>query len=72
MTVLVVRPASAADAAAFTAAVHLTPVILGAFRSGYLGHHAFAGFEGRGLMTPGLNAVVRHAFKHLGLSRIKA
>ena len=52
--------------------VNLTNVILGGFCSGYLGYYAFAGFEGRGLMTQGLNAVVRHAFKDLGLHRVEA
>lgn len=53
-------------------AINLTNVIMGAFRSGYLGYYAFAGFEGRGLMTQGLNAVVQHAFKDLGLHRVEA
>ena len=53
-------------------AINLTNIVLGAFRSGYLGYFAFAGFEGRGLMTRGLNGVVRHAFKDLGLHRVEA
>ena len=53
-------------------AINLTNIVMGAFRSGYLGYYAFAGFEGRGLMTQGLNAVVRHAFKDLGLHRVEA
>ena len=53
-------------------AINLTNIVMGAFRSGYLGYYAFAGFEGRGLMTQGLNAVVRHAFKTLGLHRVEA
>ncbi|MFN3304746.1 MAG: GNAT family N-acetyltransferase [Roseateles sp.] len=53
-------------------AIHLTNVVMGAFCSGYLGYYAFAGFEGRGLMTAGLNAVVRHAFRELGLHRVEA
>jgi ribosomal-protein-alanine N-acetyltransferase len=53
-------------------AIHLTHVVMGALRSGYLGYYAFAGFEGRGLMTQGLNAVVRHAFNNLGLHRVEA
>lgn len=53
-------------------AINLTNIVMGAFRSGYLGYYAFAGFEGRGLMTQGLNAVVRHAFKELGLHRVEA
>lgn len=53
-------------------AVNLTNIVMGAFCSGYLGYYAFTGFEGRGLMTAGLNAVVRHAFQHLGLHRVEA
>jgi len=53
-------------------AINLTNIVMGAFRSGYLGYFAFAGCEGRGLMTQGLNGVVRHAFKDLGLHRVEA
>ncbi len=53
-------------------AINLTNVIKGSFCSGYLGYYAFAGFEGRGLLTQGLNAVVKHAFKDLGLHRVEA
>ena len=53
-------------------AIHLTNIVMGAFCSGYLGYYAFAGFEGRGLMTQGLNDVVRLAFKTLGLHRVEA
>lgn len=53
-------------------AITLSNIVMGAFRSGYLGHYAFAGFEGRGLTTHGLNVVVRHAFQNLGLHRVEA
>lgn len=53
-------------------AIHVTNIIMGAFRSGYLGYYAFAGQERRSLMTAGLNAVVRCAFKQLGLHRVEA
>jgi ribosomal-protein-alanine N-acetyltransferase len=53
-------------------AIHLTNIVRGAFCSGYLGYYAFAGFEGRGLMTAGLNTVVRHAFSELRLHRVEA
>lgn len=52
--------------------INLTNIVMGAFRSGYLGYYAFAGFEGRGLMTQGLDGVVRHAFNDLGLHRVEA
>lgn len=57
---------------ALAGAIHLTNIVMGAFRSGYLGYYAFTGFAGRGLMTAGLNAVVRHAFTALGLHRVEA
>lgn len=53
-------------------AIHLTNIVMGGFRSGYLGYFAFAGFERRGLMSAGLDEVVRHAFRRLGLHRVEA
>lgn len=52
--------------------VNLTNVVMGGFRSGYLGYYAFAGHEGQGLMREGLAAVVRHAFRTLKLHRLEA
>lgn len=60
------------SAGGLAGAIHLTNIVMGAFRSGYLSYYAFAGFEGRGWMTQGLNAVVRHAFQDLGLHRVEA
>jgi ribosomal-protein-alanine N-acetyltransferase len=53
-------------------AVNLTSIVLGAFRSGYLGYFAFSGFAGRGFMQQGLLAVVQHAFRDLKLHRLEA
>jgi [ribosomal protein S5]-alanine N-acetyltransferase len=52
--------------------INLTNVIMGAFRSGYLGYYAFAGHEGQGIMSAGLRAVIRHAFGALKLHRLEA
>ena len=52
--------------------VEVTNVVLGAFRSGYVGYYAFAGFEQQGLMQTGLRSVVRHAFTRLKLHRLEA
>lgn len=52
--------------------INLTNVILGAFRSGYLGYYAFSGFERQGVMRAGLKQVVRHAFSSLKLHRLEA
>jgi len=51
---------------------NLSNIVRGLFQSGYLGYYAFAGYERRGYMTQGLEAVVRHAFKTLKLHRLEA
>lgn len=53
-------------------AINLTQIVMGSFCSGYLGYFAFAGHEGRGFMRLGLDLVVRHAFRRLGLHRVEA
>lgn len=53
--------------------IELTHVVLGVFRSGYLGYYAFAGHERQGFMRRGLRAVVRHVFgPALKLHRMEA
>ena len=52
--------------------INITNIVLGVFRSGYLGFYAFAGFERRGLMYKGLRATVGHAFDKLKLHRLEA
>jgi ribosomal-protein-alanine N-acetyltransferase len=47
-------------------------IVRWALQSGYLGYGAFAGHEGRGLMTEGLRAVLRDLFAELGLHRVEA
>ena len=60
------------DDDALVGVINLSNVVLGAFRSGYLGYYAFAGHERQGLMRQGLLAVVRHAFGPLKLHRVEA
>jgi len=52
--------------------INITNIVLGVFRSGYLGFYAFAGFERRGLMYEGLRTAVRYAFDKLKLHRLEA
>jgi len=52
--------------------INLSNIVLGYFRSAYLGYYAFGGFERQGLMREGLRAAVRHAFKSLKLHRLEA
>jgi ribosomal-protein-alanine N-acetyltransferase len=52
--------------------VNVSEIVLGLFRSAYLGYYVFAGFERRGIMHAGLAAVVRHSFRTDGLHRLEA
>lgn len=60
------------DTGALAGVVNLTNIVTGNFCSGFLGYYAFAGHERRGLMRAGLAAVVRQAFRRLGLHRVEA
>jgi len=51
---------------------NITNMVMGPFRSAFLGYYAFAGHEGQGLMAEGLRATVKHAFKSLKLHRLEA
>lgn len=51
---------------------NLSHIVLGDFRSAYLGYFGFAPFEGRGYMTEGLALVLRSAFVDVGLHRVEA
>ena len=51
---------------------NLSEIVRGVFHSAYLGFYASARFAGRGLMKEGLQLVLRHAFRKLGLHRIEA
>jgi ribosomal-protein-alanine N-acetyltransferase len=57
---------------AIVGVVNLSEIVLGVFRSAYLGYWGYAGFGGRGLMTQALRAAVRFAFDELGLHRVEA
>ena len=57
---------------ALVGVINITNIVLGFFRSGYLGYYAFADFERRGPMREGLRAVARHAFTSLKLHRLEA
>jgi len=52
--------------------VAITNIVLGLFRSAYLGYYAFAGHESQGFMREGLQLVVRHAFHSIKLHRLEA
>lgn len=52
--------------------VNISNVVIGVFRSGYVGYAAFAGGAGRGYLSEGLGLVVRYAFETLELHRLEA
>jgi [ribosomal protein S5]-alanine N-acetyltransferase len=60
------------DGGAIAGVINVSEIVRGALRSAYLGYYVFAGFERRGVMSAGLRAVVRHAFRTAGLHRLEA
>ena len=60
------------DSGAIVGVVNVTNVVMGLFRSAYLGYYAFAGQDRRGFMHEGLQQVVRLAFTKLELHRLEA
>jgi len=60
------------DSGQIAGVVNVTNIVLGLFRSGYLGYYAFAGHEAQGFMREGLQGVVRHVFRSLKLHRLEA
>lgn len=60
------------DSGDIAGVINISNIVLGPFRSGYLGYYAFVGHERQGLMRAGLLAVARHGFKTLKLHRLEA
>lgn len=52
--------------------INVSEIVRGDFQSAYLGYYAFARKCGRGLMTAGMHALVRHAFTEMSLHRLEA
>jgi ribosomal-protein-alanine N-acetyltransferase len=52
--------------------VNISEIVLGAFRSGYLGYYVFAPHQRQGLMTEGLSLVLDDALRRRGLHRLEA
>ena len=57
---------------ALVGVVNISEIVMGAFRSAYLGYWGYASSGGRGLMTEALREAVRFAFDELGLHRVEA
>lgn len=62
----------ASETGELAGAVWITEIVRGVFRSGYLSYYGFAPTAGRGLMSAGLEAVIRKSFRELGLHRLEA
>ena len=52
--------------------VNINEIVLGSFRSAYLGYYALTPYAGRGLMKEGLAQVITHAFTTMKLHRLEA
>jgi ribosomal-protein-alanine N-acetyltransferase len=52
--------------------INLNEIVMGIFRSAYMGYWGYARTGGRGLMTQALRESIRFAFDELGLHRLEA
>jgi [ribosomal protein S5]-alanine N-acetyltransferase len=52
--------------------INVSELVMGVFKSAYLGFYAFAGCERQGLMTEGLALVLDRTFKELDFHRMEA
>ncbi|MFL1899408.1 GNAT family N-acetyltransferase [Streptomyces tauricus] len=59
------------DSGGIAGFININNIVEGAFLCGALGYGAFAHAAGRGLMSEGLDLVVRYAFDTLGLHRLE-
>jgi ribosomal-protein-alanine N-acetyltransferase len=57
---------------AVVGAVELSQIVMGAFRSAYLGYYVAAPFARQGLMREAIELTLGHAFTELGLHRVEA
>jgi len=61
-----------ADGGAIVGVFNITEIVRGAFQSAFLSYAAVAALGGRGLMSEGLQLVLRRAFMDLALHRLEA
>jgi len=66
---LIAREAASDDV---VGVININEIVMGVFRSAYVGYWGYAHTGGRGLMTEALQIAVRIAFDELGLHRVEA
>ena len=57
---------------AIAGVIDLNEIVRGVFKNAYLGYYAFVPYAGTACMKAGLTAVMRRAFRALGLHRLEA
>lgn len=57
---------------AIVGVVNLSDIVMGVFKSAYLGYYGMAAFARRGLMTEAVRQALRYGFDELGLHRVEA
>jgi ribosomal-protein-alanine N-acetyltransferase len=60
------------DDGALAGVITVSQIVMGHFRSAYLGYYAFEPYAGQGLMREGMDLTVGWAFDTLGLHRLEA
>jgi ribosomal-protein-alanine N-acetyltransferase len=61
-----------ADDGSIAGVMNLSQIVMGPFRSAFLGYYAFEPFAGRGYMRAAMPLLLRFAFDELGLHRVQA
>lgn len=57
---------------AVVGALELSQIVMGVFRSAYLGYYLGAPYAGQGLMSEAIALTLTHAFTEMGLHRVEA
>ena len=60
------------DDGSIVGVMNLSQIVMGPFRSAFLGYYAFEPFAGQGYMRTAMPSLLRFAFDELGLHRVQA
>ncbi len=61
-----------ADDGSIAGVMNLSQIVMGPFRSAFLGYYSFEPFAGQGYMRTAMPQLLRYAFGELGLHRVQA